>query len=181
MSEAMPIHRCWTYDVPYFKMSDFEILVEKDDIVRPIYNTLKTKIIPELEKLGIYNYIAPVYDFNWDDDPYDYVREIYGQLRNKNKPEWGYEYPKGFFDNFMIYVFRLDETCKGIDKTKRPIKIEYGYFNNETLNKIKVIFETHLPDNYYWPTEQGHDGNKYLMMIYYNPEKRQEVANRNKG
>ena len=71
----------------------------------------------------------------------------------------------------MIYVFRLDETCKGIDKTKRPIKIEYGYFNNETLNKIKVIFETHLPDNYYWPTEQGHDGNKYLMMIYYNTEK----------
>ena len=137
----------------------FKLITEKklENIIsenvnsKKIYTILKSKIIPEINNIGIETFIVPLLlsDTNvyWTDYAPTYI---------KNK------YNKKILDiNFLYFTFYLNNQGDKIN-FNHSIDINYSPFNKDTKIKILDIFTKYLRHNFEW-----NGSNTQVMNIYY--------------
>jgi hypothetical protein len=124
----------------------------KEDESLYIYNIIKNKIIPEINKLDIKIFIVPLPlsndDIYWNDYATSYIKEKYNiELLEIN---------------YLYFTFYINNEGNNIN-FDREIKINYYLLNKEIKKKIIDIFEKYLFQYYYW-----NGSNNQQMVIFYN-------------
>ena len=131
---------------------NLEKIAMKNIDAKNIYNILKTKIIPEINKLNIKIFIVPLplsdNNIYWSDYANIFVKEVLKKDLSDIK--------------YMIFTFYLNYKADEIN-TNKNIKIELTILNKENKNKIIQIFENYFPNNYKW-----NGSNARIMEISFN-------------
>lgn len=126
------------YGVKILSQKQLDKIAESDDDSRDVYIILKTKILPEINKLGIETFFVPLpfskYDIRWSDFPPDYIKKIF----NKDILDF----------DFMYFRFDLDKQAKNIDSPS--IHVEYSPLDLDKKIKIIDIFEKYLFGYFQW-------------------------------
>jgi len=127
------------YGFKSLSLTDLEKIIMKNHKTKYIYDIIKNKIIPEINKLKIETFIVPLPLSNnnvyWDDYAYNYIKKIY---------------KKDILDiNYLYFTFYLDIGGKEINFS-RNIDVIFNVLNIDNKIKIIDIFEKYLFQYFIW-------------------------------
>lgn len=128
------------YDIKITNEKKLEKIISKIPNINKIYKILQSKIIPEINKLGIKTFIIPLPLSNnniyWTDYAYDFIKEKY-DVDILDVP-------------YFYFTFYLNNRANDLNYNRRYININFSSLNKEIKNKVINIFEKNLFGYYKW-------------------------------
>jgi hypothetical protein len=127
------------YGIKIVSQKQLEKISQSNPDSKYIYDIIKSKIIPQINKLGIETFLVPLplSDNNkyWDDFPPDYIKSIF---------------KKDILDiDFMFFVFDLNKNANEINLDK-SIRVQFSRLDLDKKINIINIFEKYLFGYFEW-------------------------------